>query len=546
MIKLMIVDDEPLFREFLRTSIHWEEYGFEICCEAKNGVEALEMAKVYDPDVVLTDISMPFMDGLELSSKLYEQNKDIGIVLITGHSEFEYARKAVKIGVSDYILKPFEKEELILTLLKLKDNIRVAVEVTAPPMLNSAVVEKSILMHLLSQDVNYHDPILSRQLYQLGVGTHGQHYVVIVIEIDELDQKWTAPDEQMLWRFAVSNIANEMLDTEMTHFSFYDYEGHVVLLFETEKATPPIGKSSEPSKVQNLDTTFLALSQSSFERLRMLVNKYLSFGVTIGVGQVYSGLEGIKRSYTEALSALNAKFMLGSNQVILYNQLPQESKDFSFYNADTTESLLISLRSGDDEQTQALLNDIFNNIKTCQLSPEYARVIYMGLISLLLSFITQAGKNIGVIMGEAYEPYSELEKLSTNELHQHYLRTIYERVMQFMDSNKDSRSSVITDKAKTYIHTHFKENDLNITDLAGALFINQTYLRAMFKKEMHMTINDYITRYRLEKAKEYLTEGFYRLSDIAEMVGYSDSSYFSKSFKKHYGISPSQYETMKG
>ena len=122
MIKIMIVDDMPIFREYLTSCIDWNAYGFELCCEAKNGKEALEKFEVFYPDIVLTDINMPHIDGLELAERLMESYPDVSVVLISGHSEFEYARQAIKIGVSDYIVKPFEKEELILTLLKLQDN----------------------------------------------------------------------------------------------------------------------------------------------------------------------------------------------------------------------------------------------------------------------------------------------------------------------------------------------------------------------------------------------------------------------------------------
>ena len=128
MIKIMIVDDMPIFLEYLRSAIDWEAYGFELCCEAKNGVEAYENAVIYSPDIVLSDIKMPYMDGLTLTEKLSELNPEIAVVLITGNSEFEYARRAIKLGVVDYIVKPFEKEELILTLLNLQDNINKAIE----------------------------------------------------------------------------------------------------------------------------------------------------------------------------------------------------------------------------------------------------------------------------------------------------------------------------------------------------------------------------------------------------------------------------------
>lgn len=123
MLKIIIVDDEPLYRKYLINSVEWEKYGFQVCCEAKNGIDALEKIHEYKPDIGLVDINMPFMDGLELAEKIREEALDVAVILVTGYNEFEYARKAIKFGVVDYILKPFDNEELMTPLLKVKESI---------------------------------------------------------------------------------------------------------------------------------------------------------------------------------------------------------------------------------------------------------------------------------------------------------------------------------------------------------------------------------------------------------------------------------------
>ena len=123
MIKIMIIDDEPIFREHLCATVDWKRYGFEVCAEAENGCEALEKVESSHPDIVLVDINMPFMDGLAFTEKLSGKYPRIAVVIVTGHDEFEYAKKAVKLGVKDYILKPFDNEELMSTLIKVRDKI---------------------------------------------------------------------------------------------------------------------------------------------------------------------------------------------------------------------------------------------------------------------------------------------------------------------------------------------------------------------------------------------------------------------------------------
>ena len=152
MQKILIVDDESIFREYLRTALDWEAYGFEICAEAKNGIEALEQAQLHRPDIALVDITMPFMDGLSLTEQLKEHYPATSVVLITGHNEFDYARKALKLGVEDYILKPFSKDELVLTLLKLQKEHEKAREERSTLKENQQLMKESYLNHLLSSE----------------------------------------------------------------------------------------------------------------------------------------------------------------------------------------------------------------------------------------------------------------------------------------------------------------------------------------------------------------------------------------------------------
>lgn len=524
MIKLMIVDDEAIFREYMRTSFDFESYGFTICCEAKNGREALELMKDHDPDVVLTDINMPHMDGLTLSEKLLEQNPDLGIVLITGHSEFEYAKKAVKIGVSDYILKPFEKEELMLTLLKLKDHIYQTVETGDLHSKNQ--LKQSLMSSLLNLEISP-KPELIDELKDFGLGSLSDQYVVATLSIDNIDEQWEDPEEKMLWRFAVTNILNEFMDEQAYHHSFYDYEGNIVSLLEV------------PIEATSYDDSYL-------NRLKTLINNYLGFSVTLGVGTIHKNITGIRQSYQESIQALGAKFMLGTNKAIYYDALQDRTQDISFYNATTHEQLLHQLSKMDEQACRDLMNEIFSEIRSRNISQEYSRIIYMSMITILLSHIAQSGKSAEDLLGDNFSPENYLNNRSTSDKWEEKILELYQKVINHQKNHQPSRSATVATKARDYIHDHYYDNSLTVTDVATDQFINQTYLRSMFKEEMGFTVSDYITKVRMEHAKSLLGEKRHRLADIAEMVGFSDASYFSKSFKKYFGISPSQYEKSLG
>lgn len=521
MIKLMIVDDEPIFREYLQTSFDFEAYGFEICCEARNGREALEMMEIYSPDVVLTDINMPHMDGLTLSERLMAINPDLGIVLITGHSEFEYAKKAVKIGVSDYILKPFEKEELMLTLLKLKDNIYESIEGDVPekPERN---LSQSLLMNLINQATSPSETIIA-ELKSAGLSLYSDRYIVTTLSIDQIDEKWDHQEDRMLWRFAVMNILDELMEGNTHHYSFYDYEGNIVSLTEIE------------DHKTGIDTSFI-------KKLTTLINNYLGFSVTVGIGRVHEGIGQIRLSYQESLNALSAKFLLGTNRSIHYDELQENNRDISFYDANTHEKIFHNLRKLDMLENEALLKDIFHKIHQRQLGMDYVRMIYMSLISILLSYIAQSGRNQSDILGNDFSPRDILSHNQQLQDWEQALLGLYKKTNAYFKSHEASRSAVVAKKACAYIDTHYSSNNLNVSKIAAAQFINQTYLRSMFKEEMGMTVIEYITKVRMNHARRMLEEGYYLLAEITEKVGYSDPSYFSKSFKKYFGMSPSQYE----
>lgn len=520
MIKLMIVDDEAIFREYMRTSFDFESYGFTICCEARNGKEALSLMATHDPDVVLTDINMPLMDGLQLSERLLALNPDLGIVLITGHSEFEYAKKAVKIGVSDYILKPFEKEELMLTLLKLKDHIYQTVE--TGDIHTKDQLKQSLMVSLLNQEMN---PKLSliEELKDYGLSKHSDQFVVATLSIDNIDERWQDPEEKMLWRFAVTNILNELMDNNKNHHSFYDYEGNIVSLIEVD------------DHIDTYDASYLT-------RLKTLINNYLGFSVTLGVGTVHPTIKGIRTSYQESIQALSAKFMLGTNKAIRYEDLGNKNQDMSFYNATTHEQLLHHLRRLDSDASIAMLESLFTEVKSRQLSKDYIHMIYMSMITILLSYIAQSGKPAEEILGKNFNPEKCLGDNKTIDQWNKAILELYTDTITFLSSHETSRSAAVASKACDYIHSNFQDNHLSVTDVATDQFINQTYLRSMFKEEMGFTVSDYITKIRMERSKELLGEKKYLLADIAEQVGYSDASYFSKSFKKFFGVSPSRYE----
>lgn len=527
MIRIMLVDDEPLFREHIRTVIDWEAYGLSVCCEARNGVEAMEQAELHRPGIVLADINMPFMDGLTLSERLKEKYPGMVIVLITGHSEFEYARKAVRLGIADYILKPFEKEELLEMLLKTKAIIEKEQEEKSFVKDNMEVIRENFFNSLINGGNGLDDEEIKKHLLYFGIKVNTQFFLAASVEIDGMYQRWSDTNEIELWKFAVSNILSDIFETEGNHIVFNGLGGRIISIVELEN--------------DRRDTPVI----DGYKQLCSLVGEYFDFSVSVGVGRAYKGFKGIRKSYLESHVALQDKFISGSGRAITYENCNSECTNIGFYPSEINEELIIGLRLHDWDNVTGKLENIFNYIRDRRLSADYAYAICMGLISLCLSYIAEAGNRVEDVLGDGFSPYGEIKTKETVEELFDWTIGLFKKTINYSNENKMTKSKILVQVAKEYIGCNYGDSRLSVEVVAHNAYVSSSYLRAAFKKETGMTVSDHITGVRMQKARELLSSGNIKLSEISQITGYSDASYFSKCFKKQFGISPSIYENIK-
>ncbi len=525
LLKVMIVDDESIFREYLQEKVDWGIIGLEVCIVAKNGVEALEQAIKTRPHIALVDINMPFMDGLTLSEKLRETMPEMRVVLITGYSEFEYARRAIKLGVEDYILKPFEDEELIRILMRLKGTILKERTEKAIAQNSFEITRERLLNTLISGDYANTEKELEEHLEYLGIKLNSHTFAVASIEIDDMYQRWEDSNEIALWKYAVSNILNEIAAKDGSSIIFNGSEGRIISILELES-----GNGRMEDNIQN------------FQRLCNYVNKYLNFTLTVGLGGVHKDFAGIRKSYLESLVALQNKLTSGNNRVIEYSALGSDYYNVGFFPSQVNEEILINLRLNDWEKTRLKIDEVFDYINKKRLSIEYTMIICTGLVSICLSYIIESGNEIKEIFGEGFLPFSQMKENSSLDSLHNWVLGLFSATLRYSGENKSSRPKKIVNSAREYIKNHFSQGELSLEQIAASLYINSGYLRAIFKRETGATITEYITDTRMTRAKELLESGNIKLSGVSEMVGYSDASYFSKCFKKYYGISPRDYQ----
>jgi two-component system response regulator YesN len=521
----MIVDDEIIFRDYLRSLLPWEDYGMEVVAEARNGADALEQAELCKPDIMLVDISMPFMDGLQLTEQLKQSLPDTVVVLVTGHNEFEYARKAIKLGVQDYILKPFTKEELLLTLIHINSNIHKAHEIKLTVKANETMLNEWTLNRLLTNELpdseETRDRLAALHLHAASSYT----YQVACIEIDHLEVKWDSSSDRELWKFAVTNILNETLQVEGRLTVFNGPEGRIICIYALE---------------DKHSGAFI----TGFEQLKELIKKYLKLTITIGVGGAYPLHDGVRRSYNEAIDALHNKFVIGNDSVIVYNERRIHAGQWSsgIVNSQRQEELQLALRLMDRQAVETHLQEIFGAMKLQSLSIDYVYVICMGLVSTCLSHLTENGHPVEDCFGEHFYPYSIVTKKQSIDETGQWILELHLKVMDYMKLHRLTKSDKIADLAQQYIHAHYGDPELKVEQIAQHVFINASYLRAIFKKAHGVTVTDYVTKLRMHTAKDLLFSGDMKVSDVSTKVGYNDPAYFSRAFKKYYGYAPSELD----
>lgn len=526
MYKVMIADDETRFRAYLKGIIDWNAHGFEWCGEAKNGIEALKLIEETQPDIAILDINMPYMDGMELAAKVKEGYPSTFVLLVTGHSEFEYARKALKIGVDDYILKPFDEEELLVALAKVKSSLEKLRSERSRSEKERMALKEGFLNLLISNDGTTDSGLDWNRLHLSDMVKEQTLFQVASIEMDGLHEAMLDPAEVRLRISTVSSLLGDLIQTQGQRYIFNGPENRIIVLLQYDAG----GK--HPS-----------LATEGFERLCFLTGKHFGFSVTAGLGSVGSGIASIRQSYKESVIALRNRISMNTAPVVKYEEMVARPANIGFYPSEMNENLLIHLRLRDEAQIRETLDAIRHYIQVNQLSGDYIHMILAGLVSLCLTYVHEIGKHVSDIFPEGFSPFEEITNKPSLEDAFEWMKGLYMKVMEHSKNVKRSKSNKILTLAREHIDTHYADSQLKVEDISRHFLIQPRYLLKIFKEGLGMSVSEYIVETRMKKAKELLASGQnLRLSSIAEMVGYSDVAHFSKTFKKHTGLSPSEYE----
>lgn len=521
---VLLVDDEEEVIRIISKKIPWEELGFHILGYALNGVKALEMAEEMQPDVVITDIRMPYMDGLELSRRLKKEYPTIHIMLFTGFDEFEYAKTAIRLELDDYILKPVNADELTRILTKLKKNLdeerkkQKNIDDLREYYLKTLPMVQSEYFAALLDGRPLEDPeeerlkqTLKKPYFTVGVIHTSTHQV--------------PPDiDPVYLPIAVRKQAEEMLGEKWSAYIFY-YKGDTAMVAQMDSPE---------------DVTALT---DDCDRMAKSIKRVLGAVVTVGIGAVCRDLGELQTSYNGAREAVSYRVLYGTVRAINIREIaPTEDTSVPYSDNETLRQLFKQIHMGSREDiVKAVHAYVESSLKQVSTVEQY-RIQVMALVAEFYRFAASNHIDHGQVNPVEEDLYRELSGMDAEAVE----KWMTEQAVLFHDAlaraRKDTSRSFVAE-AKTYVEDHYQEPELSLDQVCSALGVSNSYFSSAFKKETGTPFIGYLTQYRMERAEQLLLSTQEKNYAIARSVGYQDANYFSYVFKKQFGMSPSRYRT---
>lgn len=529
MYKLILVDDEADVREGVYQEIDWAGCGFEVTGRAENGREALEQAERWSPDVVVTDIRMPFMDGLQLSERIRAEHPSAKIIILTGFDEFEYARKAIRLGVEEFVLKPFSSREFMQALHKVKAKLDEEIAQKENVALlrehyrkSLPVLRESFLGSLMTRKLPERE--IREKAAGYGLNLEGALYSVSVLQADP---GGGPAEDKELSLFAVRNIAEEIAAGRGQGCVFQMNEGVVVL---------SVAARAEPD-------AFRLGTLAAMEEIRRSVEKYLKMTVTVGVGTVTETLSDLKFSYDDALAALDYRPVVGGNRVVAIEDVERRSPAPIRYDPLQEQALIRCLKVGTPEEMAEIVERLFDAPLRASRAADYrdVQLWMMQLAATLLKAAQETGQETGGLFGGSGSPLTELARFTDLREAKRWYLDACGRLMSRISEDRQASGHALVEEARRFTMEHYMDSELSTAKVCRHLHISPGYFSALFKRETNATYVQYLQNVRMEAAKELLLSTDLKAFEIAEKVGYADPNYFSFSFKKHVGLSPKDY-----
>lgn len=519
--KVFLVEDEIVTREGIRDNVNWGAVGFEFCGEAPDGEIALPRIEETQPDVLITDIKMPFMDGLQLSKIIREHMPWVKIIILSGHNEFEYAQSAVKLGVTEYLLKPVSANDLHQVLAGLSDtldqekkereNLR-----TLQTKVDSNLVlsRENFLLKLVMGGVSSAEAIEESQHF--GLDMIARYYLVVLIRVE------LCPDSRPFDYYEyhqVEQLVSELAGNNMDVFLTKKDPEELVLLIKGD---------SQEQLIQ--EGNFLA------GLIKDEVEKQTTCKVVIEIGSPQDRLGDIHRSFSEALVRSKSTEKVAS-------RTKHDDDGFVLIKIDH-EAIENYLKFGSMQEFEAFFSTTIQPIGEIAMQSDLIK--HYLLVDIILT-ATQFVSDLGEKIEELGIDFHDIENMLSDIRHIEHIKAkiadIFTAAITFRDSRSNHERSRILHQVKAYLDKTFTNPDLKMSEIAAKFHLSPSHFSTVFRQEFNITFRDYLGELRINHAKELLRTSDLKCADVAHQSGFNDSHYFSYAFKKKTGKTPLQYRS---
>ena len=502
MLKVLIIDDEPYVREGLKYIIPWEEYGFEVCGDAVDGDDGFSKIVELNPDLVLIDIKMPGKTGLEVINESYKNSFKGKFVIISGYSDFQYAKTAIKYGVKSYLLKPIDEEELIEIIKELSEEIRIENTNKVKEKINSEVLREYNLQQLiLGRSIESYDEIkrtFINNSYQIAL----------------VSNEFYSGEEEIIQfqKFIKENLIN------LSKVDMIKIEGHIVLVF----------------KDTNINYVIKVL-----DKLKSDIERNLEGQLFMTVGEIVNSIIDIGKSYKSAYSLMNRKFLYLDYGIVTYSELENVNmNDFSYGENEIANKVHSYVEIGEIDKVVETLRLVENFVRAKIYSEEKVKVL---ATKLFLELKDKIMVDYNLAKDEIRKNEDIIQKIyGKNSLR----ATIDFLIEEFTSISKkicNGTSDTSIKRIVKYIDKNYYR-DLKLELLAEIFNYNSAYLGKVFKNYTGVSFNTYLDKVRIEEAKKLLMEDKLKVYQVCEKVGYKNIDYFHSKFKKYVGTSPLNYK----
>lgn len=525
-IKVMVVDDEEIPRSFLKISVDWNEIGMEVVCEAGSGSEALDLIEEFNPEIIFTDIQMPFMDGLVLSRIVAETYPHIRIVILTAYKEFDYAQDSIKIGVSDFLLKPINKADVLKIAVKLKEEIEAEKRhlnefhsIKKQLNENFSYLREKFLIDMLENSSNSDNLTEKLAYFYSGIVPSYYQSALVGTFYPDLD-KDINEEERLLLALKSIEIVKQYFREHHNVDVFFDNSHRIVVL-------------STDSNINLI---------ACCEQIKALIINRIKCHVAVGIGNGYKDCRFICKTYKETLEALKYSMVSGRNHVVYFNDdMNLSDQQWNLRIGDTGE-IIFFIKAGLDEKAIDIMGKWFSEMTVSnKITIEQVRVISINIISAVLGAVAEMGLAYEEIYGTKSLPYNKVFEIDTLVNMKEFLEELIRTTSGAIKTIRIRKSKMIIDDIIDYIKTNVSNCELTLSVVASEFLVNPSYLSRIFKQEKGENFTKYLLKIRMEKAMEILKRTNMKAYQVAEEVGIKDPYYFSNCFKKFTGLSVNEY-----